>query len=95
MNHSCDPNVQVVTENKPSAQMDVTALKPINKGDEIWYEMTVQWRTMLTRGLWFVVLATSTLQTFPNMKDKQKLRSTMHLNAAAQDVRQRSNKPAQ
>jgi SET domain-containing protein len=35
MNHSCDPNVKCVTTKSPSARLDVMALRPIDKGDEI------------------------------------------------------------
>eukprot|EP00026_Physarum_polycephalum_P006922 Phypoly_transcript_06975.p1 GENE.Phypoly_transcript_06975~~Phypoly_transcript_06975.p1 ORF type:complete len:349 (+),score=42.25 Phypoly_transcript_06975:591-1637(+) len=35
MNHSCNPNVKSVTQRSPSARLDVVALRPIDKGDEI------------------------------------------------------------
>lgn len=35
MNHSCKPNVKVVTNAAPYARIEVLALEPIKKGDEI------------------------------------------------------------
>ena len=35
MNHSCDPNVKCVTAKSPAARLDVTAIRHIDKDDEI------------------------------------------------------------